>query len=60
MKLNESQFFSVALWTMKVMEHSPDDHLLFFFCIDYTVWPGKSELRGEEPEPEPKPYHVAH
>ena len=29
---------------MKVMEHVPDEHLLFFFCIDYTIWPGKSQL----------------
>lgn len=27
---------------MKVMEVRPDDHMLFFFCIDYTVWPGKN------------------
>jgi hypothetical protein len=33
--------FPVALWTMKVMEHVPDEHLLYFFCIDYTVWPGQ-------------------
>ncbi len=26
---------------MKVMEHVPDEHLLFFFCFDYTIWPGK-------------------
>lgn len=29
-----------ALWTIKVMEVVPDDHMLFFFCIDYTLWPG--------------------
>ncbi len=29
-----------ALWTMKLMEVKPDDHLLIFFCIDYTIWPG--------------------
>ena len=29
-----------ALWTMKLMEVDPDDHMLFFFCIDYTIWPG--------------------
>ena len=31
---------SVALWTFKVMELVPDDHMLLFFCIDYTIWPG--------------------
>jgi len=29
-----------ALWTMKIMEVIPEKHLLFFFCIDYTIWPG--------------------
>jgi len=29
-----------ALWTFKVMELVPDDHMLLFFCIDYTIWPG--------------------
>lgn len=29
-----------ALWTLKVMEVVPDDHMLLFFCIDYTIWPG--------------------
>ena len=23
------------------MEVVPDDRMLFFFCIDYTIWPGK-------------------
>ena len=35
-------FLLVALWTMKVMEIIPEKHLLFFFCIDYTIWPGKN------------------
>ena len=25
---------------MKVMEVVPDDYMILFFCIDYTVWPG--------------------
>merc|ERR1711973_212595 len=29
-----------ALWTFKVMEVVSEDHMLLFFCIDYTVWPG--------------------
>ena len=37
----------VALWTMKVMEMIPEKHLLFFFCIDYTVWPGKYHFMEE-------------
>ena len=31
---------TVALWTFKVMEVVPEDHMLLFFCIDYTIWPG--------------------
>ena len=27
---------------MKVMDVVPDDYLILFFCIDYTVWPGKN------------------
>ena len=26
---------------MKVMEVVPDDYMILFFCIDYTVWPGE-------------------
>ena len=26
------------------MEVVPDDRMLFFFCIDYTIWPGKMFL----------------
>ena len=37
----ECTLLLVALWTMKVMEIIPEKHLLFFFCIDYTIWPGK-------------------
>ena len=22
------------------MEMVPEEHLLFFFCVDYTIWPG--------------------
>jgi len=33
-------YSTVALWTLKVMEVVPDDHMLLFFCIDYTIWPG--------------------
>ena len=25
------------------MEVVPDDHMLLFFCIDYTIWPGAVE-----------------
>ncbi len=37
---NTESHFQVSLWTMKVMEADPDNHMLIFFCIDYTVWPG--------------------
>ena len=32
---------TVSLWTMKVMDVVPDDYMILFFCIDYTVWPGE-------------------
>ncbi|TRY80908.1 hypothetical protein TCAL_16791 [Tigriopus californicus] len=35
---HEENVFS--LWTMKIMEVVPDSHMLVFFCIDYTIWPG--------------------
>lgn len=35
---HEENIFS--LWTMKVMEVVPDDFMILFFCIDYTIWPG--------------------
>ena len=37
-------YSTVALWTLKVMEVVPDDHMLLFFCIDYTIWPGAVKL----------------
>jgi len=29
-----------SLWTMKIMEFEAESHLVFFLCIDYTIWPG--------------------
>jgi len=29
-----------SLWTMKVMDVNPTKHMVFFLCIDYTIWPG--------------------
>jgi len=29
-----------SLWTMKVMDINPTKHMVFFLCIDYTIWPG--------------------
>ena len=30
---------------MKVMDVVPDDYMILFFCIDYTVWPGKKRRK---------------
>jgi len=35
---HEENIFS--LWTMKIMDISPQQHMLVFFCIDFTIWPG--------------------
>jgi len=35
---HEENIFS--LWTLKVMELDIRNHLVFFLCIDYTIWPG--------------------
>merc|ERR1719509_381498 len=29
-----------SLWTMKVMDIDPTKHMVFFLCIDYSIWPG--------------------
>merc|ERR1711872_216666 len=34
-----------SLWTMKVMDINPTKHMVFFLCIDYTIWPGWNHRR---------------
>ncbi|XP_023344759.1 uncharacterized protein LOC111713991 [Eurytemora carolleeae] len=35
---HEENIFS--LWTLKVLEFDAESHMVFFLCIDYTIWPG--------------------
>ena len=46
MFLHEEGVFS--LWTMKIMELKPEQHMVVFLCIDYTIWPGGQLEDGGE------------
>jgi len=35
---HEENIFS--LWTLKIMDFDARNYMVFFLCIDYTIWPG--------------------